>query len=150
MADPRISNIGAYIKPVAGTPPAAASAATRTSSAINRLVTGSGMYQSCVLTTDTGVTSGSPTSFTVNAKIQHSADGSTGWADYTPPGGAAADAAITAITAASTQEKKSIDLSGAYQYVRISETVAFVGGTAPTVGACSKLILGGAPALPAA
>lgn len=144
MTVPHNKNSGAYFKVAAGNVPAAVAAGTRNSAAIDRLG-----YQSCKLATQTGATSGTPTSFTVNAKVQDSADGSTGWADYVPPRGVAADAAITALAAASAVGTKDIDLSSAKRYVRVVEVTAFVGGTAPTVGCVSELVLGGADFLPA-
>lgn len=143
MANPNASQIGAYALPKQATVPAAASAGTRNSSAIDRLG-----YGSCVLAESVGATTGSPSSFTVDAKIQDSADGSTGWADYSPP--LSASAAITQITAASTIGIKNVDLSGAKRYIRVQEVVAFSGGSTPTVGVASVVVLGGAVAKPAA
>lgn len=136
MANPNVSQIGHLISAKAGTVPVAASAGTRNGSAIDRQGMGS-----CVLQAQSGASSGTPTSFTLNAKLQDSDDGSTGWADYTPPSGTAA---ITAITAVNTNAEKDIDLAGAKRYVRVQEVVAFVGGTAPTLGAATSVVLGGA------
>lgn len=137
MAGPHLSEVGAYIKPAHGVSPAASAASTRTGSAIDRLG-----YHSCVLSVQSGATSGSPTSFTLDAKLQDSADGSTDWTDI-------ADAAITALTAADSTGKVHVDLAGARRYVRVSQTIAFVGGTAPTLGNAAQVILGGPSALPA-
>lgn len=155
MPNPHQSNIGAFLKvhdgaspPVQlGNVPAAASAGTRNSAAIPR-----GNFQSCKLNLRAGATTGTPTSFTADAKIQDSADGSTGWADYTPPpgpGSTPATAAVTQITAASKMQSKDVDLATAKAFIRVVETVAFVGGTTPTLAVCSDVVLGGSAVLPA-
>jgi len=130
-------NIGAFIACRSGTVPAAVSAGTRNSAAINR-----GSFSSCVLSAQAGAATGTPTSFTLAAKLQHSDDGSTGWVDL--PG-----AAIAPITAASGLAESDVDLSGAKEFLRVTETAAFVGGTTPTLGAASQVVLGGSDSLPA-
>lgn len=141
MANPNVSNFGARAVSKAGTVPAAASAGTRNGSAIDRLG-----YGSCIVAANVGASSGTPTSFTLDYKLQDSADGSTGWADYTPPSGTAA---LTQITAASALSSKNIDLAGAKRYLRVVEVLAFVGGSSPTLGCSSVVVLGGAVVKPA-
>lgn len=138
-------DIGSFILPKAGTVPAAVAAGTRNSAVIDRFgASGSSPAKSCVLVAQSGAATGTPTSFSLNAKLQHGAlaDGSD-MADL-------ADAAVTAITAASTQSTKSVSLEGAKRYIRTVEVTAFVGGTTPTLGATTAVILGGQPDLPAA
>jgi hypothetical protein len=89
------------------------------------------------------VTEGTPTSFTYDAKLEDSADGSTGWA-------ALVGAAITQIVAASTAGYKDVDLSSAKRYIRAVDVIAFVGGTSPKLNAAVAVVLGGADVLPAA
>lgn len=144
MGIPQVSNIGAFIKPEKGTVPAAVAAGTRNGAAILRKGFGS-----CVLVGETGAVTGAPSAQNLAVKLQDSADGVT-FADYVPPGGVAADAAITTITAANTQARKDIDLSAARDYIRTVETASFTGGTSPTIGASSRLVLGGADSLPTA
>lgn len=144
MGIPQVSNIGAYIKAEKGTVPAAVAAGTRNGAAINRKGFGS-----CVLVGETGAISGAPTAQTVDVKLQDSADGVT-FADYVPPGGVAADAAIQQITAANTQRTKNIDLGAAREFIRTVETTTLTAGTTPTIGARSGLVLGGAVDLPTA
>ena len=141
MANPNVSQIGSYILVKAGTVPAAQAAATRDGTAIDRLG-----YSSCVLFAQSGAVSGAPSTQTMDAKLQDSEDGSTGWADYTPPTGTAA---VTQITAASSVSEKDVDLAGAKRYIRVRETVAFTAGTSPTLGAATQVVLGGAVVKPA-
>lgn len=138
MSAPFINNIGAYVASTAANAPASNAAGTRNSTGFDRF---SVFSHSCVLVEYVGAASGTPTSFTVDAKIQHSSDnGSTdAWSDYTAPEGAAA---ITTATAAGLVEKD-VNLQGAKQYIRVTETVAFVGGTSPAVQSASLLVMGG-------
>lgn len=130
-------DIGSYISPQIGNVPVASVAATLTGAAIDRQD-----YLSCVLTAVAGAATGSPTALTLDAKLQDSADGSTGWADIT-------GAAITTIAAASTLGRVDVNLHGAARYIRVVSTVAFTGGTSPTLGVATVVDLGGAVSLPA-
>lgn len=131
------TSIGSFLKPAVGTVPAAVAAGTRNGSAIDR----SG-FSSCVLVAQTGAVAGSPSAQSLDAKLQESADGATGWTDI-------AGAAITAVTAASSSGKVNVSLANVKQYIRVVETAAFTGGTTPAMGAASTVILGGADRLPA-
>lgn len=85
-----------------------------------------------------GATTGTPTSFTVDGKVQESADGSTGWTDVT-------GAVITAVTVASKTAEIAIDTDKkalSKRYIRLVVTPAFVGGTAPTIGVAGVVVLG--------
>lgn len=138
-----LTDINAYIKPLVAVVPTAASEGTVNGAAIDRQ-----NYESCVLLTNTGVTTGTPTSFTVNAKVQHSADGSNNWADYTDPTTVAV-AAVTQITEASTQGKIGVNLLNAKRYIRVVHVLDFTGGSSPTLAISAHVILGGATKLPA-
>lgn len=139
-----LTDINAYIKPVvANVPVASAASATRNSAAIDRQ-----NYLSAVLVATTGAATGSPTGIAVDAKVQDSADGSTGWADYVDPT-TEATAAIAPVTAVNTLGKTNVNLSGAKRYIRVVETVALTAGTSPTIGIASHVILGGATVTPA-
>lgn len=138
MSAPHLRNIGSYLAPKHGLSAVASSAGSRNGSAIDRLG-----YESAQLVVQTGAVTGAPTSFTVDVKLQDSADGSTGWADYTAPG-ASAVAAIATMTAADTTAKANVDLSGAKRFVRAVGTVGFVAGTTPTALNNCVLVLGGA------
>lgn len=138
MGTPQVSNAGAFISPQKGTVPQDVAAGVRNGAAIDR----SG-FGSCVLVGETGAVTGAPTGQTLDAKVQDSADGATGWADYVPPGGVAADGAIAQITAVNTQAKKNIDLSGAKKFIRTVEVTTLTAGTTPKIGARTSLILGG-------
>lgn len=135
--DAGMNDVGAYVKPVIGNVPVASAAATLNGSSIDR----SG-YHSCVLFAQSGAATGSPTAQTLDAKIQDSDDGSTGWADVT-------GAAITQNTAVNSSAKKSVNLQAVKRYTRVVATVAFTAGTSPTLGVSTAVVLGGARELPA-
>lgn len=59
---------------------------------------------------------------TVAAKLQHSVDGSTNWADVT-------DGAFTAITTTAGLQRKEINVDGLRKFVRLHNTVS---GTSPS------------------
>ena len=84
-----------------------------------------------------GVTSGTPDSFTVAAKLQESADDSS-WADIT-------GATITTVTAASKTAEINVELAkkaASKRYIRAVVTPAFVGGTSPKIGVGAIVVLG--------
>jgi hypothetical protein len=143
MANPSASNIGASIALAHGVSPQAVTTATN-GTGFDR--TG---YGSCVLSVSAGAATGAPTSWTLDAKLQHSSDNSA-WADV--PAGVAS-AAITQMTSgnsnANSTFKKSINLNGVKQYVRVVLTPGFVGGTSPTLLAAATVVLGGAVTKPA-
>jgi len=141
MGNPSTSNIGAFIKPASGTVPVAASAGTRTSDAIDRMGFGS-----AVVFVQTGAAGGTPTTQSVTVKVQDSDDGSTGWADYEPDTENVATA--SAVTAVNSSTRLSVNLGYAKRYIRLHETVAFTGGTSPTLGVSSSVTLGGAVTKP--
>lgn len=131
-------DIGAEIKVVWGLSPLDNSAGTRNGSAIDRAVANGALYNSCVVAGRAGAASGTPTSFTVIYKLQDSADGSTGWADY--------GSANATITADNGDAEGDFNLSSAKRYIRVVETVAFVDGTTPKVECAAVVVLAGANA----
>lgn len=131
------SDIGSFIKPVKGINPANQAAGTVNGAAIDRQ-----RYGSCTLHLAVGAATGSPTAQTVDAKLQDSADGSTGWADLT-------GAAVTQRTADNTEAEVDANLAGAKQYIRAVVVVAFTAGTSPAIPIAATVVLGGADELPA-
>lgn len=87
-----------------------------------------GMEGPVVLAVLTGAATGTPTSFSIAAKLQESDDGSTGWADL-------ASQETLSVTAGSSLGK----LRGirTKRYLRSVLTPAFVGGSSPTVPTAS-------------
>jgi len=136
MKGMRVTDIGSYIKALAGFSPQAAAAGTINGAAIDRAG-----FQSAVLHGRTGAVTGTPTAQTYDLKLQESADGSTGWTDI-------AGAAIAQIAAANTEAEVNVNLAGAKRYIRVVGTVTFTGGTTPTLQVASTLVLGGASKLP--
>lgn len=136
------TDIGAHIKCVAGNVAENNSAGTRNGSAIDR-ESGQGLFESCTLHVTAGAASGSPTAQTLDVKIQDSADGSTGWADYTQPDGTSA--AIAQQTADAVDVELDVNLTGAKRYLRVVEVIAFTGGSSPAWGAGESVVLGGSP-----
>ena len=88
-----------------------------------------------------GSASGTPTSFSVDMKIQHG-DESNGsdMADYEDVDGNVYEA--TQLIADDTQTYLNIFLDGAKRYVRVVITVAFVDGTTPAIPVNASLTLG--------
>jgi hypothetical protein len=140
----RMSDFGAYMKPVKGFNPVAQAAGAVNGPAIDRQG-----YESMRVHGSSGASTGTPTSFTADFKVQHSDDGSTGWADYAPGGAGATSAAVGTLTTINSEVSKNFVLAGAKRYIRVVCTLAFVGGTTPTLVVGSVVALGGSRAVPA-
>ena len=136
MSIPTHNDIGAYVKAQIGISPKNASAGATNGAAIDRQ-----NFGSCALHVAAGAATGSPTAQTVDAKLQESADGSTGWTDIT-------GAAITQIAADNGEAEKDVDLSSTKRYVRAVVTVSFTGGTAPAIPVAATAVFGGGNTLP--
>ena len=136
MSEAMQRSIGAFVKPVNAVTVQDSAAQTINGAAIDR--TG---FLSCTLFGACGNASGTPTTQTVDVKLQDSADGSTGWTDIS-------GAAIATLVADDTAGGVDVDLSAARQFVRSVVTVGFTGGTTPTVPIAATLVLGGADELP--
>ena len=137
---PFITDIGGYIKAAVN---ALNTAATAEVDGTAVQLSGPGYdYQSGVLAVGVGSASGTPTSFSVAANIQDSADGSTGWADVS-------GTSITAITAANGVASVKFNLRGARGYIRAKGRPSFVGGSSPTIPVTATLVLGGTTEAPA-
>lgn len=91
-------------------------------------------YLGAVFAVEVGATSGTPTSFTVDAKVQESDDNST-YADV-------AGAAMTQITAINSHGEINVSLAGLKRYVRLYLDAGFTGGTAPKVLMAATCVLG--------
>jgi len=135
------TDIGAFVKTVKGINPTNQAAGTINGAAIDRQG-----FLSCELHHASGAATGSPSSRTVDSKLQDSADGSTGWADYNPDG--AGSGAAAQLTADNTEARKAINLAAAKRFIRVVEVVAFVGGTSPAIPVAASVVLGGADQLP--
>ena len=84
-------------------------------------------YHSASAVLETGAATGSPTSYTLDVKVQESADNST-WSDVT-------GLTFTQITADDQSQTIAIANIGTARsrYLRLVSVAAFVGGTSPTV-----------------
>lgn len=129
-------NIGSLIKPVASVRPQAATA-TVNGGSVDRIA--HNLPLSALMRTALGAVTGAPSSFTVQAKVQDSADNST-FADYAPLGTVIQGAVLAA---ANSDDLVPVNLSSARRYVRVVETIAFTGGTSPTIEIAADLILSG-------
>ena len=69
------------------------------------------------------------------------------YTDWVP--GAAGSGAVAQITAVSTRKRKEVDLRGAKQFIRLSATTVFTGGTSPTLFQSASICLSGADTQPA-
>jgi hypothetical protein len=132
-----LHNVGSYIVPVTSVFPESAAAGTVNGASIDRAL--HNMPQSCVLHQVAGAESGAPTTTSVQTTLQHSPDNST-WSNYQIGTTVQQTAALTA---ASTENTASIDLAGAYRFIRAVTAVAFTGGTSPAVLVAADIILGG-------
>lgn len=130
-------DIGGEVKAIKAINPVDQAAGTVNGSAINRQG-----FLSAVLHCAAGAASGAPTAQTVDAKLQDSADGSTGWADIT-------GAAITQLTADNSEAQVDVDLGTAKKFIRAVVDVGFTGGTSPSIPVAATVILGGADTLAA-
>jgi hypothetical protein len=130
------TGIGELIRVLRGVAPLRSSGGTVNGPAIDRRG-----FLSGILFLDVGATSGAPSSFTVDAKLQDSPDGTTGWADL-------AGEAVAQVTAINVQRFKDVNLSRAKAFIRVVVVDAFVGGTSPTVERGAAVVLGGADVLP--
>lgn len=137
-------NIGAYISAVTSVEPQSSTGATINGGGIDRM-SHNGNPLSCVLHTIAGAISGSPTTASVQSKLQDSADGTT-YADYQPDGANTAQAA--ALTAQNTENSLSVDLTLARRYIRVVTVVAFTGGSSPAALVAAEVVLGGEPLYP--
>lgn len=77
-----------------------------------------------------GAATGSPTSYTVTAKLQESADNSN-WTDIVTQSSPGAQTAAGSVALRGIREK---------QYVRVVQTIAFVSGTSPTIATSATII----------
>lgn len=127
-------NIGAGLKVVTGLVPLDNAAGTRNGTGIDRATPGGAIAHSCVVFGHNGAASGTPDSWTSIYKLQHSSDNSS-FSDYGDAG--------TTITADNGSVQIDIDLRAAKRYIRVVETIAFVGGTTPKVEGAAVVVLGG-------
>ncbi|MBN9687127.1 MULTISPECIES: hypothetical protein [unclassified Corallococcus] len=141
---PTRNDIGAYIHAAnLSHAPAANAAGTRNGAALTF-----GTYRSLVLSVATGAATGTPTAVSATYKLQTSADGTT-WADAKDRDG---DAVSLAATTASTAAELDVDLQevvpDGHDRIRFVETVAFTGGSTPTLLSGATVIFGGGQTLP--
>lgn len=121
--------------------PQAAAAGAINGTSMDRMTAGEQGFRSCVCKLSVGATTGTPTSFTVDAKLQDSADGTT-FADVSPAQN------LTQLTTANSETRLGVNLLNLRRYVRMVVTPAFVGGTSPTVAVAAEFVFGGARKIP--
>jgi hypothetical protein len=109
--------------------PQDSAAATITGDAIDRA-----SFASMVMSHRCGTASGTPTSYTVDTKLQESDASGSGFADV-------AGETLVQLTADNTSDEKVVDLRGRKRYLKLVTTVAFVGGTSPKVEAAGAVVL---------
>lgn len=131
-------NIGALLSIVTSVAPESSVAATVNGTSIDRQA--HSLAGCCVVHQVAGALTGAPTTTSVITKLQDSADNST-FADYKPDG--VNVATNTALTAASTENSLSVDLTLARRYIRAVTTIAFTGGSTPSVLVAADIVLSG-------
>lgn len=95
-------------------------------------------YGEAVVIVSNGAVSGSPSSYTFDAKVQESADGSTSWTDIT-------DAEIVQVTADDKTGEIAIEhakRAASKRYIRVVATAAITGGTSPLLPIAAHVLLG--------
>jgi hypothetical protein len=137
-------NIGGLIVVVTSIAAQSASAGTINGNSVDRFL--HNMPGSAVLHSGLGAISGAPSASSVTTKLQHSSDNST-WTDFKPDG--ANVALLAPLTAANTEGSLNVDLSLANRYIRAVSTVAFTGGTTPSLLTVAEIVMAGAPIGPA-
>lgn len=131
-------NIGAFIATVTSVQPQSSVAATLNGASIDRMA--HSLPGTCVLHAAVGALTGAPTTTSVIAKLQDSADGTT-FADFLPDG---VNVAVSpALTAATTEGSLSVDLTLARRFIRAVLAVAFTGGASPAASLVADVILSG-------
>lgn len=142
-------HIGESVFTIGGIRPQDPVPGTINGAAVNRTtVANGGVFLSGKLLLSVGAATGGPSAQTVDAKVQDSADGSTGWADLTDKDGNVI--AVTQITADDTDESQSFDLAKAKAFIRTVVVVTLTGGTTPTIPVACTLALGGGETRPVA
>jgi hypothetical protein len=131
----KLQNAGASMQVRKGVVPTNAGAGAINGTGLDR--TG---FLSAVLALFVGAASGTPTSYTVDCKLQDSADNSS-FTDVT--GGS-----VTQVTADNGTAHVDVDLSNLRQYVRAVVTVGITGGTSPKVPVSATLVLAGPTTVP--
>lgn len=114
-----------------------------TAGALNGGAVDTAGFSSAMAIFENGAATGTPDSYTVDGKIQESADGSTGWTDVT-------GATITQITADNKSAQVRIEGLGTSRkrYLRAVATPAFVNGTSPKALVSALIVLGRARSAP--
>lgn len=109
----------------------------RAAGAFNGLAVDTEGFDDMMVTVAIGATTGTPSTFTVAANVQESANGSTGWVDI-------AGAAIVTATAVDRTAELRVDLRAVarLRFVRVVVTPTYVGGTAPTIQVAAVVLLG--------
>lgn len=97
-------------------------------------------FNSAKLSVSAGAASGSPTAQTVDAIVQHSVDGSTGWEAF-------GSFAIPTLIADDKESSVDIDLSNARGFIRVVVTVTLTAGTTPEILIGAVFSLAGASRL---
>lgn len=143
-----IHTIGPLVKCVTGIPPTAPAAGTVTAANYTTGVDRTG-FTHVLVEVEVGAVTGAPSTQTLDVKVQHSDTVGGSYTDWVPVTGVAASGAVAQITAVSTRKRKTIDLKGAKQFIRLSATTAFTGGSSPTLFQSASLIFGGADTRPA-
>jgi hypothetical protein len=132
-----IRNVGSLVALVTSILPQASSGGTITGSVIDRAQ--HNLAGSLILHQIAGAATGAPTAESVQTVLQHSPDNAT-WTTF---------ATATALAAASTENSLSVDLTGAYRYLRPVAAVTLTGGTSPTLEIAVDVALAGQVQVPA-
>ena len=127
------TGIGAEVKMATGLVPLNRAAGTENGTGFDRLG-----FESCVIEVSAGAEEGGPSARTLDVSLEHSDAQGSGYAAFSPA------IAVAQITAVNTRKRKSVDLSGAKQYIRVVGVTGFTGGSTPKLNSAVTVVLGGA------
>ena len=113
--------------------PVELSAGVTTGTEFDRLGSGEYQFESVCLVVQVGVDTGTPDAFTVDCVLQESSVSGSGYTDV---------ASITQIDGEGEIENVCYNLNSLKQYIRPEFTVAFTGGSSPTIYTSSAYLFG--------
>jgi len=143
---PRDVNIGTYLNSSINAVNNAATAAVNGTAIQIVSANQSGSdYSSGQILLYPGAATGSPSALSVACQVQHSADGSTNWTNYSDPQGAG----NLTLTAPSSQATINVNLIAALSYIRLQITPTLTGGSSPSIPVIGAIALGARSPLPA-
>ena len=145
-------NAGAQASPQIGIVPLTRVATTLDGTGVERVsVIDNQMYMSCLLVVQTGVVTGTPTSFAVTVHLEDSTAVGGTYVDYAEPDadGGSTSVPTLAVIAINTIGTLAVNLKAAREFIRLHMAVTYVDGSTPSVNCSAAIILMGGQVSPA-